>query len=181
LACCLDSLPLKSSSIFHREEGKTAKGFPSRFQSFFALFVSSRFNFVASNQDLLSTGRLPLFGFAFMIAKVTEYLQTSTDYTPFALAFVSMQKSTAEEFLNRGYLLSYLRKYRFNLLIAIILQSLIFTSFHILLYSYNWVLLSIIFLFGITGGYLTWKSENLIPASIMHIVVNLFSVAWRLS
>ena len=120
-----------------------------------------------------------LFGFLFMVAKITDYLPGSADYTPLALVVDSIQNSVAEEFLFRGYLLSYLRKYKFNLLFAMILQSFIFTILHTR-YSDNWILLAIIFLLGTIGGYLTWKSSNLIPASVMHIVVNLFAVVWRL-
>jgi membrane protease YdiL (CAAX protease family) len=121
------------------------------------------------------------FGFSVMMTKVTEYLQGGAQYTPFALVALSIQKSIAEEFLFRGYLFNYLRKYNFKPLFAILFQSLIFVALHTYRYTDNWILLSIIFLFGIIGGCLTWKSDNLIPASIMHIVVNLFTVAWRLS
>lgn len=109
-----------------------------------------------------------------------EYFQGGIQYTPFALIIGYIQRSIEEEFLFRGYLLSYLRKYEFNFQFAILFQSLVFTAFHIRRYSDNWIMLATIFLFGVLAAYLTWKSDNLIPASMMHIIVNLFLIIWLL-
>jgi membrane protease YdiL (CAAX protease family) len=105
-----------------------------------------------------------------------DSIQSIAKYTPFALLIGMMQLSVAEEFLFRGYLLSYLRKYAFSSHIAILFQALIFTVFHTRRYSDDWILLLVTFLFGFLAGYLTWKSDSLIPASLMHISINLFAV-----
>jgi len=121
-----------------------------------------------------------LLGFSFLVANVTQYLNVAATSTTFALVAGSIQNSIAEEFNDRGFLLGYLRKFGFNPFFAILVQSLIFAVLHISRYSDNWALLFFVFLFGVLAGYITWKSDNLIPASIMHIVVNLFAVVWRL-
>lgn len=109
-----------------------------------------------------------------------EYTQGDFQYSVFAIIAATIQKSIAEEFAFRGYLLGYLKKYKFSPLLAILFQSFVFTVLHIVRYSDNWVLLFVVFFFGNLAGYITWKSNNLIPASIMHVVVNLFPVIWTL-
>lgn len=121
-----------------------------------------------------------LLGFAFLKANVTQYLESVTDYITFALIAGSIQNSIAEEIISRGLLFGYLRKYGLSAFVATTIQGIVFAALHISRYSDNWGLLSIIFLFGIVAGYITLKSNNLIPACILHIVVNLFAVVWRL-
>jgi len=56
-----------------------------------------------------------------------------------------------------------------------------FAVLHIPRYPGNWVAIFIAFLAGVIAGYITWKSNNLIPALILHIVFNLIVVAWWLA
>lgn len=121
-----------------------------------------------------------LFGFFVMMTQGMSYIQADAQYTSFALITNSIQTSMAEEFLFRGYFLSYLRKYEFNQISAIVFQSLMFTVLHIPRYSGDWTAIFIIFLSGVVAGYLTWKSNNLVPAFVLHIVVNLIAVIWWL-
>jgi len=117
-----------------------------------------------------------LFGFFMITTQGTKYIQVGSQYTITALIASGIQASIAEEFLIRGYFLSYLRKYEFNQFFAIVFQALMFTFSHIPRYSGNWMAVFIIFLFGVTAGYLTWKSNNLISAFVLHIVANLMAV-----
>ncbi|MCI0550302.1 MAG: CPBP family intramembrane metalloprotease [Anaerolineae bacterium] len=122
-----------------------------------------------------------LFGFIIVIAQVPKYVEVPAQYTITALIAIGIQASIAEELLFRGYFLGYLRKYELNRISVIVIQALIFAIFHVPLYLGNWIALSIIFLIGVTAGDLTWKSNNLIPAFVLHIVLNLIAVIWRLA
>jgi membrane protease YdiL (CAAX protease family) len=121
-----------------------------------------------------------LSGILLMSVDAMKFIQGGSEYTPFALLFASVQSSVTEELLFRGFLLGYFVKFRLNPYFAILLQALIFTSFHISSYLDNWTILIVVFLIGITTGYMTWKNNNLLPAFCIHIVANLFAVAWRL-
>jgi len=119
-----------------------------------------------------------LLGFFFVIVQGTKYIQVDPRYTITAYITSSIQTSMAEELLFRGYLLSYLRKYEFNLVFSVVFQALLFAILHIPRYPGNWTAIFIVFLGGLTAGYLTWKNINLIPALVLHIVINLMAVTW---
>jgi membrane protease YdiL (CAAX protease family) len=52
---------------------------------------------------------------------------------------------------------------------------------HVPRYSGDWMAIFAVFLVGITAGYLTWKSNNLFPAFVLHSVTNLMVVIWWLA
>lgn len=112
----------------------------------------------------------------FTTALEKEIILGIPNHITFAFLIERLQISAAEELLFRGYLLGYFLKYRINPFIAIILQALFFTGLHIPIYRDNWAILIIIFIIGIFTGSITWKSNNLIPAILIHIIVNMFLV-----
>jgi membrane protease YdiL (CAAX protease family) len=60
------------------------------------------------------------------------------------------------------------------------LQTFIFTFLHAQ-YVGDWVAIFGVFLIGAIAGYLTWKSNNLFPAIVLHIIANLIVVIWWLN
>jgi len=120
-----------------------------------------------------------LLGLAMQITHEMKLIQAGgSPYTIFGLITrnMSIQGSVAEEFLITGYFLGYLKKYGFNQIFAIAFQSLFFTVLHVPRYSDDWIAMLIIFLFGVVSGCLAWKSNNLIPSFVLHVVVNLTAV-----
>jgi membrane protease YdiL (CAAX protease family) len=116
-----------------------------------------------------------------IIAQVPKNFEVPTEYTTIALVAIGIQTSVAEEFLFRGYLLSYLRKCEFNRFFTITFQALMFAALHVPLYFGNWISLLIIFLIGWTGGFLTWKNNNLISAIALHMTFNFSGIIWWLT
>lgn len=122
-----------------------------------------------------------LLGLHFITPEGIKYVQVSPKYTPIALIASTIQISIAEEILFRGYFLSYLRKCELNQIFAIVFQALIFTFLHIPKFLGDWTAVFINFLFEITAGYVTWKSNSLYPAIILHMSTNLMAVIWWLN
>lgn len=121
-----------------------------------------------------------LFGISQMVLLGTEYFRINPGFSTIALIASIIQISVAEEILNRGYFLSYLRRYGFNPTCAIVFQSLMFTAMHVSRYSDDWLALCSILFMGIVAGYITWKSNNLMPAIALHTVINLIGIVWWL-
>jgi membrane protease YdiL (CAAX protease family) len=121
-----------------------------------------------------------LLGFFQYAIKGLGVIQDNSRFTLTAIVASIIQISIAEEIIFRGYFLSYLRKYGFNPINGIIFQALAFAILHIS-NNASWVSLCLILLVGIVTGYLTWKSNNLIPAIILHVVDNLVGVVWWLA
>lgn len=111
----------------------------------------------------------------------TKNIPVDPSYTYTSIIALVIQGGIAEELLFRGYLLSYLKKYECNHIFAIVFQALIFAFLHVSLYSDNLMALLIVFLTGVTAGYLTWKNNNLVSAFVIHIVFNLMTVIWWLA
>jgi len=122
-----------------------------------------------------------LFGLFFITQQGNNYIKVDTPYTVTALVAVIIQATLAEELVFRGYLLSYLLGCGFNREFSVVFQSLIFAGLHARLYSANSTGMLIVFSIGMATGYLTWKSNNLIPSSILHVVVNLTATLWWLA
>lgn len=121
-----------------------------------------------------------LFGFFFILAQGTKHFEVDSRYAVTAYIASSIQASMAEELLFRGYLLSYLRKYKINLVFSVLFQALIFAVLHIPRYPGNWIVIFIVFLTGVTAGLLTWENSNLNSALVLHIAFNLLVVLWWL-
>ncbi|MBK9924491.1 MAG: CPBP family intramembrane metalloprotease [Anaerolineales bacterium] len=101
-----------------------------------------------------------------------DYL-TAFNYTKFAIVTLYLQTSIAEEILFRGWFLSYLRKSNIGFFSANFIQSAIFAILHITVFYDNWGQMFSIFLLGFIGGYMTWKHNNIISATVLHVVFNL--------
>jgi membrane protease YdiL (CAAX protease family) len=101
-----------------------------------------------------------------------DYLSTF-NYTKFAFITLYLQSSIAEEILFRGWFLSYLRQSNIKFISANFIQSGIFAILHITIFFDNLGQLFGVFLLGFTGGYITWKNNNVISAIVMHVVFNL--------
>lgn len=122
-----------------------------------------------------------LLGIPLAASMGIEHFQNFSQFSSVHLVTSSILGSIGEELLFRGYFLSYLRKYGFHPLVAIVLQALVFTAGHTGRNSGNWVALGIIFLVGTITGYITWRSNKLFSACTLHIVANLVGVIWGLS
>jgi membrane protease YdiL (CAAX protease family) len=122
-----------------------------------------------------------LFGFFFILAQGTKDFQIDLRYALTAYIATSIQAGIAEELQFRGYLFGYLRKYEFSPIFSVVFPALIFAILHIPRYPGNWVVIFIAFLAGLTAGYLTWKSNNLISALVLHVTFNLLIVVWWLT
>ncbi len=122
-----------------------------------------------------------LFGFVMLMKQEMKYTESSGQYTVFAFITSSIQASVSEEFLITGYFLGYLKKYGFNQILAIACQSSFFVILHVPRYSDDWMAILIVFLVAVVSGYLAWRSNNLIPSFVLHIVANLTGVIWWLA
>jgi membrane protease YdiL (CAAX protease family) len=136
---------------------------------------------IIDKKILLFTGIGAILGFLFpyiflaIRTASSGYVQSNGQFFTFANAAYIIQQSSAEEFLMRGYLLNYLRKYNFNPMVAILIQAIVFVVGHIVVYKTDYMILSVILAVGIITGYLTWKSNHLAPAFVLHSVTNLVS------
>jgi membrane protease YdiL (CAAX protease family) len=110
-----------------------------------------------------------------------ENFKLDSRFIPFAIMVSIVQVSIAEELLYRGYLLSFLAKYGFGSIHAIVFQSLVFTGAHLPGYWGNWIALCNVFLLGFVASYITWKTNNLLPAIVMHLAGNLIGFVWWLT
>lgn len=120
-------------------------------------------------------------GFFIIITQGTKYVQIDSRFTTNAFIIITVQTSMAEELIFRGFLLDYLRKCKTNHSFAVVFQALIFAALHMPLYLDDWRATFFSLLFGVTAGYLTWKSSNLISALVLHVVANLIAATWSLS
>jgi len=75
--------------------------------------------------------------------------------------------SFAEEVLFRGYLQQILEKQWGNITKAVLMSSLFFALIHLIPY---WLIQ--IYLLGIIMGYLSWKTNSIIPSMILHAINN---------
>ena len=124
-----------------------------------------------------------LFGLLLYLRSPQNINYIQVDYqsgTLFALIAYVIQASMAEELLYRGYILGYLRKCEINPIISILFQALIFILAHFSQDTGNWMYILEVFMVGITTGYLTWRSNNLVPAFVLHSITNLVAVFWLL-
>jgi membrane protease YdiL (CAAX protease family) len=113
-----------------------------------------------------------------MVITGGKYIQVNNSSTPFALVISAIETSVAEELLLVGYFLGYLRKYGFNPVLSVTLQSLLFTVLHIPRYSADPMTIFLVLLSGVMSGYIAWKSNSLLPSFGLHVVVNLIAFAW---
>jgi membrane protease YdiL (CAAX protease family) len=121
-----------------------------------------------------------LLGFPIRLIIGFEDLQAYPQYIPIAIVAIVIQVSIAEEIIHRGLFLKFLVKYGFKPMYAIAIQSLIFTAGHVPAYSNHRMALWIVLLFGVVANYLTWKTNNLIPAIVLHLTANLIGIVWWL-
>lgn len=119
-----------------------------------------------------------LSGFFLVLLQGMRYLQINGQYSLGVLIGSSMQVSVAEEFLFRGFLLGYLKKFNSKPLLGNAIQSLLFTAMHFSRYSDNWLIIAIIFSAGLIAGYFTLKNKSLIPAIFLHSMTNIVAVIW---
>ena len=117
-----------------------------------------------------------IFGISVLLHDIEPTHPLVSRFTFPALIAYSTQVSIGEELLFRGYCLSYLRRSGCNPIAAIIIQSLLFSFWHIPKYWGDWISIIIVFLIAFVAAFLTWKNNNLIPAFLLHITINLIVV-----
>ena len=119
-----------------------------------------------------------MLGVSLLLFSGGGYLQIDERFSLIGLIVLSIQISTAEEFLFRGFLLGYLSKSGLNTVASNVLQALAFTAMHILRFSTNWEAMFIIFLAAMMAGYFTLKDKHIMTAIFMHNTVNLVAIVW---
>ncbi|RMF66528.1 MAG: CPBP family intramembrane metalloprotease [Calditrichaeota bacterium] len=87
----------------------------------------------------------------------------------FAAVFLA---GLVEEMVFRGLLLQAFER-RFELTYAIFLSALLFAMFHF----HFWIIQ--VLLLGVLLGFLSWRSDSIIPGMILHWVNNAFALAFR--
>jgi len=93
--------------------------------------------------------------------------------TPLAIFSAVVLAPIGEEFLCRGLTLKFAKKAFNNFWIANVMQALLFGLLHL-----NWVQGVFAFAIGLVAGWLVENKKSLIPAIILHFVVNFSSSTW---
>jgi membrane protease YdiL (CAAX protease family) len=119
-----------------------------------------------------------LLGILLLIFGGGGFIQIDERFSWIGLVVLSIQVSTAEEFLFRGFLLGYLKKSGLNTATSNVLQAIVFTAMHLLRFSSNWVATFLIFLAAMVAGYFTLKDKSIIMAIFMHNAVNMIAIIW---
>ncbi len=93
------------------------------------------------------------------------------------LLLLLLVQALAEEILNRGFLLGFLERI-FSSRTANIIQSLVFAVTHVAryLFSGNWILLPLLFIFGIIWGVITIRYRTVLGSWIGHSLFNLITL-----
>ena len=108
---------------------------------------------------------------------VEEYAEmaqnTGMGTSPFAIIAAVCMAPIGEELLCRGVCLHFGKKALGKFWYANILQALLFGVLHM-----NWVQGVYAFIIGLVLGYLAERYESLLPAMLVHFVVNFSSSTW---
>jgi len=179
------SLPVKTQMAVMRKT--FSEGFYKRLQDFlmgsYAWLIS--FPTVIVIGQLVSLMILSKFPDSHIDQVAVKFLKSTMQY-PFLFtltAFLLVAVVPAiEEFLFRGFLQTWLKQY-FNVNIAIIVTSLIFSSFH---FSYsqglsNIELLTSLFVLSCFLGFLYERQQSILASIGLHSTFNLISVIFLLS
>jgi membrane protease YdiL (CAAX protease family) len=119
-----------------------------------------------------------ILGVFLLLSGGGRFIQIDERFSLIGLIVLSLQVSTAEEYLFRGFLLGYLSKSGLNSAFGNVFQAVLFTAMHISRFSGNWISIFIIFLAAFVAGYFTLKYKNLVTAILMHNTVNMVAVVW---
>src|SRR5258706_110991 len=114
----------------------------------------------------------------FIVLDIPNSFEIPPQYTWIAFFSIGVQAAITEELLFRGYFLSDLIRYGFNITFALIFQAMVFAILHLSVYPDNLLAIFVVFLVGLISGLLTLKSKSLIPAFTLHIVFNILTVVW---
>src|SRR5258706_4246738 len=88
----------------------------------------------------------------FIVLDIPNSFEIPPQYTWIAFFSIGVQAAITEELLFRGYFLSDLIRYGFNITFALIFQAMVFAILHLSVYPDNLLAIFVVFLVGLISG-----------------------------